>query len=203
VGVLSAEKANAMISVTATEVGPNVVFSYTGSITDFNNLGSSSSGINGVGAFNAEPTGGAFFDIGSGNFDLYPNIPVNGPTGFGSNNTTVFANSNTGSYFALFVGTSLGLIVPDGYTAGTTISGTSTYNSATLASLGITPGTYIWTLGNTARDTITLNATPVPLESDALPIVGSVVFMAGGLWFKRRRAQAKANLEFLTADQEK
>jgi hypothetical protein len=44
------------------------------------------------------------------------------------------------------------------------------------------------------------SATPVPLESDALPIVGSVVFMAGGLWFKRRRAQAKANLEFLNND---
>ncbi|MBJ7901501.1 MAG: hypothetical protein GC158_16645 [Cyanobacteria bacterium RI_101] len=30
-------------------------------------------------------------------------------------------------------------------------------------------------------------ATPVPLETDALPILGSAAFMAGGLWFKRRR----------------
>ncbi|MFM1843295.1 MAG: hypothetical protein RLZZ490_2037, partial [Cyanobacteriota bacterium] len=34
-------------------------------------------------------------------------------------------------------------------------------------------------------------ATPVPLESDALPIVGSALFMAGGLWWKKKRAQAK------------
>ncbi|MFN5513297.1 MAG: hypothetical protein ACK5CA_00710 [Cyanobacteriota bacterium] len=37
----------------------------------------------------------------------------------------------------------------------------------------------------------TFSATPVPLETDALPVVGSAVFMAGGLWWKRRRAQAK------------
>lgn len=46
-------------------------------------------------------------------------------------------------------------------------------------------------------------AQAVPLESDALPIVGAAAFMAGGLWWKRRRAQAKTNLNFLTANQEK
>ncbi|MBJ7899905.1 MAG: hypothetical protein GC158_08290 [Cyanobacteria bacterium RI_101] len=47
------------------------------------------------------------------------------------------------------------------------------------------------------------SATAVPLESDALPIVGSALFMAGGLWYKRRRAQAKANLDFLGVASEK
>jgi hypothetical protein len=44
-----------------------------------------------------------------------------------------------------------------------------------------------------AYDNLTLNgtATPVPFESDALPVVGSAAFMAGGLWWKRRRGQAK------------
>jgi hypothetical protein len=36
-----------------------------------------------------------------------------------------------------------------------------------------------------------LTVTPVPFESDALPVVGSAAFMAGGLWWKRRRGQAK------------
>lgn len=35
-------------------------------------------------------------------------------------------------------------------------------------------------------------AQAVPLESDALPIVGAAVFMAGGLWWKKKRAGAKA-----------
>lgn len=34
-------------------------------------------------------------------------------------------------------------------------------------------------------------ATPVPLESDALPVLASAAFMAGGMWWKRKRAQAK------------
>ncbi|MFN5513170.1 MAG: hypothetical protein ACK5CA_00030 [Cyanobacteriota bacterium] len=47
------------------------------------------------------------------------------------------------------------------------------------------------------------NVTAVPLESDALPIIGAAAFMAGGLWFKRRRTQAKANLDFLGVESEK
>lgn len=29
------------------------------------------------------------------------------------------------------------------------------------------------------------------LESDALPVLASAAFMAGGMWWKRKRAQAK------------
>jgi hypothetical protein len=47
-----------------------------------------------------------------------------------------------------------------------------------------------------ATTTITGFAAPVPLESDALPIVGSTLLMAGGLWWKRKRNQAKVT-EFL------
>ncbi|QHV01541.1 choice-of-anchor R domain-containing protein [Synechocystis sp. CACIAM 05] len=36
-----------------------------------------------------------------------------------------------------------------------------------------------------------INATPVPFESDALPVVGATLFMAGGLWWKKKRNQAK------------
>ncbi len=46
------------------------------------------------------------------------------------------------------------------------------------------------------------NATPVPLESDALPIVVSGLFMAGGVWFKRKRNQAKVS-EFLADETDK
>jgi hypothetical protein len=33
--------------------------------------------------------------------------------------------------------------------------------------------------------------TPVPLETDALPIVVGAAFMAGGIWWKKKRAGAK------------
>jgi hypothetical protein len=40
---------------------------------------------------------------------------------------------------------------------------------------------------------LTLNgtATPVPFESDSLPVVGATLFMAGGLWWKKKRNQDK------------
>jgi hypothetical protein len=33
----------------------------------------------------------------------------------------------------------------------------------------------------------TFSATAVPLETDAVPVVASAAFMAGGIWWKRRR----------------
>jgi len=34
---------------------------------------------------------------------------------------------------------------------------------------------------------------PVPLETDALPVVGAAAFMAGGIWWKKKRAGAKVS----------
>ena len=51
------------------------------------------------------------------------------------------------------------------------------------------------TSGQTLQiSSITVDATPVPLESDAWSVLGATAFLGGGMWYKRRRAQAKANL---------
>jgi hypothetical protein len=38
--------------------------------------------------------------------------------------------------------------VPQGYVSGTVISGSMTYNSQTIAGMGLTPGTYTWAWGS-------------------------------------------------------
>ena len=43
-------------------------------------------------------------------------------------------------------------------------------------------------------------AVPVPFESDALPVVGATLFMAGGLWWKKKRNQTKDKLDSLNTD---
>jgi hypothetical protein len=88
----------------------------------------------------------------------------------------------------------------------TPLNGTPGQNVA--LSTSSSPSSYVTRGGfpNSFNEFITsgsLTATPVPLESDALPIVGAVAFMAGGMWFKRRRVQAKANLDFLGVASEK
>ena len=39
------------------------------------------------------------------------------------------------------------IVVPDGYVSGTTISGSTTYASQTISSMGLSGGTYIWSWG--------------------------------------------------------
>jgi hypothetical protein len=58
--------------------------------------------------------------------------------------------------------------------------------SAPVSSFSVTSGA-----GTTSNNRVTF-AAPVPLETDALPILGSAAFMAGGLWWKKKRAGAKA-----------
>ena len=53
------------------------------------------------------------------------------------------------------------LIVPRGYVSGTFLSDSATYSDATFATLGVTPGTYVWTWGSGANQNFTLKI-PVP-----------------------------------------
>ena len=70
-------------------------------------------------------------------------------TTFGSN-LVVPTPISSGSTFGVVSGgvTSRQIAVPSGYTSNTVISGTATYPGATIASMGLTPGTYIWAWGS-------------------------------------------------------
>jgi hypothetical protein len=49
------------------------------------------------------------------------------------------------------------LFVPTGY-SGTLLSDSATYSGQTFASLGVTPGTYVWTWGTGVNQNFTLIA---------------------------------------------
>ena len=56
-----------------------------------------------------------------------------------------------------FFGISGVLVVPRGYVSGDPLSDTSIYSGATFATLGVTPGTYVWKWGEGATaDSFTL-----------------------------------------------
>ena len=110
----------------------------------------------------------AFFVVGpavSTLADLY-NLPVSfsGPSSFGSSNSLFLASSGSGDVFGLDIVRAVGaLFVPSGYTSGNPLSGSSTYSGVTFASLGVTPGTFVWSWGSGgSADSITLNIIPEP-----------------------------------------
>jgi hypothetical protein len=88
---------------------------------------------------------------------------------------SVAADVNAGNEFAF-------VFVDQGYTSGTFLSGAFTFSGSNFSSLGITAGTYSWTVDGTG-DTITLNAAAVPLPGGLPLLLGAL----GGVWALRRR----------------
>ena len=82
---------------------------------------------------------------GSGDVDLYTGFT--GPTSFGSG-FFFFPNTGSGDIVGIDAQGFGGLLaVPPGYVSGAALSDSMTFNNATFASLGVTPGTYVWTWG--------------------------------------------------------
>ena len=77
---------------------------------------------------------------------------ITGPSSFGSGG---FMLATTGTGDIVGIG-GVQLLVPFGYASGTLLSGSATFNNATFSSLGVTPGTYVWTWGTGANQNFTL-----------------------------------------------
>jgi hypothetical protein len=100
-----------------------------------------------------------------------------GPTSMGPGSGTM-ASMATGQDFG--IGFHGAILVPDGYVSESGLSGTATWTGQTFASLGLTPGTYVysWGFGPTA-DTLTVNVTSVPEPATIwLAAIGGVVLAA-------------------------
>jgi hypothetical protein len=146
--------AEANYIVTLEQVGANVVATGSGSIgltgLSFTAAGFVSAGV-------APSTG--FISTGpasSQSIDDY--VGFSGPSNFGGGLGTL-ATSGSGDKVGIrgVAGIANGLWVPAGYVSGDPLSDTSTYDSATFASLGVTPGTYVWTwAGIPGEDSFTL-----------------------------------------------
>ena len=98
-----------------------------------------------------------------GALDVYSGLT--GPLTFGAGLLTD-ATSTSGDAFGVLGATGL-LGVPDGYVSGEALSGTTSFAGATLASLGVVPGIYVFNLPN---DSVTVSFAPIPLPA-GLPLL--------------------------------
>jgi len=138
-----------VFNVTVSQVGPDVVWSGSGSF-NLSALSLASSGTNGS-AFQALA---GIWAIGpSSSVQRYGGASLTGYSTTFGNNLVVPTPISSGSTFGVLSGGVSGrvIIVPSGYTSNTIISGTATYTGATIASMGLTTGTYTWAWGSGAN----------------------------------------------------
>ena len=102
-------------------------------------------------------------------------VNVDNWTSFGTGTDLALWDTSSGDALALFPNPSAVLLLPEGYLSNTDISGTATKNSATLATLGFSVGTFVPKLTNgNFTDSITVNVVPEPstLAVFALVLMG-------------------------------
>jgi len=171
--------ANAALVITAEEVGADLLVNASGTI-DLSALTFVDSG-NGAGTISPSSGNvllGAFGVVG---FDEYDGIT--GPSSFGPGLGPGFPTTGSGGLVGV-LGSNGFLRVPSGYSSGDSISAAMTYDNSSLASLGITPGNYVWNWGaGTTADSLTFQA-----GSGAVPAPPTLALLGlGGLLLARWR----------------
>ena|SRR6266480_4040605 len=169
-------------SVTLEQIGANVVGTGSGPINLTGLTFQGSVSTNGVGVL---PLFGIIFTGPTGSVNVSQYAGFTGPTNFGSGGPL---NANTGS--GDFVGMRGGLgnlFVPQGYVSGAALSDSMTFNNATLASLGVTPGTYVWSWGTGLPNqnfTLIIGGAGVPDGGSTVSLLGCALL---GLAALRRK----------------
>jgi len=168
-------------TITLQQMGSNVVANGSGAInlTGLNFFGTA------IRVTNVIIASGGFISLGGvgGNVTNYTGL--SGPTNFGSGGQfdTTTGSGNNVAINGLFGG----LAVPQGYVSGAALSGSATWNNATFASLGVTPGTYKWTWGTGLPNqnfTLQIGPATVPDSGSTVSLLGCALL---GLATLRRK----------------
>jgi hypothetical protein len=167
-----------VVNMTLLEVGGDVVLSGAGTMNT-TSLGLLTPYFRGS---SIVPSGAQFGcgTAGPGPFNcvVFTGGTITEPANFGTGGQTL-GDSATGDFFGIgFANSTRRLFVPTGYVSGSFISGATTFNSTTLATLGATPGTYTWSWGSGANASSIImtvgtgSVTPTPTSSNtATPTV--------------------------------
>ena len=158
--LLSVRPAQAGFMVTMQQVGPDVVATGSGAI-DLTGL-----------IFHKSPLHGPL--------GFYSGQTI-GPTSFGGFPLSIPARSRSGDIVGITIKpvNEVFLGVSASYVSGTALSGSETYSGASLATLGVRPGTYVWAWGSGANQNITLQIKTPPPESTAIWYLNNNAFVAG------------------------
>lgn len=181
VGLSGAKTADAAVVLTMLEVGSDVIVTGGGTV----NTDGFSIGLNALTFGGAIDPSIASITLGAGGSAIFLPGAISGPASLGPG-MLVFASSESGDVFGIDLSRP-GLFLPASYVSGAPLSTTATFASQTLTTIGVTPGTYVWSWGTGPDlDTLTLLIGPdaaaarVPAPATALLLGLGVVAAAVG-----------------------
>jgi hypothetical protein len=166
------QDARAAIIVTMDEIGGDVIVTGNGT-ADLTDLTLTSSG----GAIAVLVPNSDQFTIGAGgSIDVYTGLSAPGPFGPGG---FVLPTVSAGDIMGILDVGSPGLLLPGSYTSGAVLAGSSTFTGHSFGSLGVTPGTYVWTWGTgPTADSLTLQIGPAAVPEPTICVLGALGFAA-------------------------
>ena len=140
VSFAAAQSAHAAMTLSIYNEADNVVATANGSI----DLTALTFVENGANFSSIEPDATALLSGEVEDLGVY--VGLSGPASWGSGGQSV-ATSSSGDGF-LIVGLQGAIAVPEGYTSGANLSSEAVFSGATIAGLGLTPGSYTYTWGS-------------------------------------------------------
>lgn len=182
-----APPASAALMISVQESGANVVANIGGSL-NVDGLTATGSQYN-VGLIAIFPSINVVFS--GGDYTIYSGLI--GPAGFGTGANILSASSFAGDAVGIIYDFQGSFLAPLDYISGAPLSATMTFANQTLSSIGLTIGTYVYTLPN---DTLTLYiGTQVPGSTVPEPASWAMLIAGFGLVgaaMRRRKAALAA-----------
>ena len=175
----TATTASSPMTVTITEVGSNVVMTASGTV-DLTGLTLVESNFGPIGGGGLGINTATFICGNNGTYVTTYSGFTSVPSNFGFGSYTPPASSASGNYFGVIMNGQppYFLLVPTGYTSGTNISSTLTFNNTTLSTLGLTVGTYTYTWSGGSIDVVVGTGLGGPTPTPTATSSGGV-----GTWY--------------------